>query len=125
MAVDQRVEHFAKRRMGTRAQTNGLVGGDRLELDSLVLKSLFDAFDDVFAFLLPPVDREPTRTLGNPHAHEKDGQTENSACQEREPPSPLRGDERRIEQHDRDHSAERRANPETSVDREIELTAVA
>ena len=125
MAVDQRVEHFAKRRVGARAETNGFVGGDRIELDPLVLKSLFDSFDDVLAFLFPPVDREPARTFGHPHAHEEDGKTEDRAGQERKAPSPLRRDERRIEQHDRDHGAERRADPETAVDREIKLTAVA
>ena len=89
MAVDQRVEHFAERRVVARAQANGFVGGDRIELDPLVLKSLFDSLDDVLALLLAPVDREPTRTLGHPHAHEEDGEPQDRAGQEREPPSPL------------------------------------
>src|SRR6202522_1663812 len=89
MPVDQRVEHFAERRVVARAQADGFVGGDRLELRPLVLKSLFDSLDDVLAFFFASVDREPTRTLGHPHAHEKDGQTENSAGQERKSPSPL------------------------------------
>ena len=75
--------------MVARAQADGFVGGDRLELDPLVLKSLFDSLDDVLALLFPPVDREPTRTFGYPHAHEENGEAQNGASQEREPPSEL------------------------------------
>ena len=125
MAIDQRVEHFAERRVVARAEPNGFVGGDRIELDPLVLKSLFDTFDDVLALFLAPMDREPARTLGHPHAHEKDDEAQDRAGQERKPPSPFCRDERRIEEHNRDHRAERRADPETAVDREVELAAVA
>ena len=125
MAVDQRVEHFAQRRMVARAEPNGFVGGDRIELDPLVLKPLFDSLDDVLTLFLTPMDREPTRTLGHPHAHEKNDEPQDRAGQERKPPSPFCRDERGIEQHDRDHGAERRADPETAVDREIELATIA
>ena len=38
--------------MVARAQADGFVGGDRLELGPLVLETLFDSFDDGLAFLI-------------------------------------------------------------------------
>ena len=85
----------------------------------------FDSGDDRLAFRLPPVDREPAGTLGNPHAHEKDDHAERRAGQEGEPPSELRIDQRRIEQRDRDQGAERRADPKAAVDHQVDMAAVA
>ena len=102
-----------------------LLAGTWIEFDPLVLKPLFDSPDDVLTLFLAPMDREPTRTLGHPHAHEKNDEPQDCAGQERKPPSPFCRDESGIEQHDRDHGAERRADPETAIDREVELATIA
>ena len=91
VAVEQRVEHFAQAACGSRERRRmAASGGDRLEITPPRMKPLLDPRDDRLALRLPPVDREPARTFGNPHAHEKDDQAEQRAGQEGEPPSELR-----------------------------------
>ena len=114
-----------KRSMVARAQVNGGAGGDRLETRALGTKPAFDSGDDRLALLPPARGSRASGDSPDPHAHEKDDHAERRAGQEGEPPSELRIDQRRIEQRDRDQSAECRPDPETAVDHQIDMAAVA
>src|SRR5262249_25586465 len=122
---EQRMENVRERRMLTRIELDGGVRRDRLEPRALIEKPALDPRDDALAFPFPSVDCEPPRAFGDPHPPEEDDHAERRAGQEGEAPSELGIEERRIEERHRDQGAERRADPETAVDRQIEVSAVA
>ena len=86
---------------------------------------LLDAGHDGFALRLAAVDREPSRTFGDPHAHQEDDSADHRAGQEGEPPAEFGIDPGRVEEPDRDQRAERRADPERAVDHEVDMPAEA
>src|SRR4029453_4490692 len=73
----------------------------------------FHCADNLFGFIIPTIDHQPPRTLGNPAAKENHNETERRANSKSETPSQPNWDPTRIEQHKRRGPAERGADPGT------------
>ena len=60
-----------------------------------------DRVDDPLGLLLLAVDEQPARALRHVPAHEQDGEAEDRAEAEGEPPAEVRGEDRGVEQQQR------------------------
>jgi hypothetical protein len=125
VAIEQRVENFAERRVGARAQPDRVVFGDRRQINARLDEPLLDRRDHRLPLCLAPVDCEPARAFRNPHAHREYDEADQRAGQEGEPPSKFGVEERRVQQRHGDQRAERRAHPEAAVDHQVEVAAKA
>ena len=70
--------------------------------------------DDPVGLLLPAVDEEPAWALGNVAADEQDPEAEGRAHREGDPPADVGGEDRLVEEDQRQDAAPGRAEPETS-----------
>src|SRR5205807_8628943 len=77
----------------------------------LLLDALLDRADDALRLFLLPVDEQPARALGHVAPHEEDGEPEDRAEQERDPPADARREQRLVEQQDRDRRTACGADP--------------
>jgi hypothetical protein len=70
------------------------------------------------------VDEEPARALRNLAADDQDGEPEDRAHREGDPPAHVGREQRGVEQEDRADRADRRPDPVAAVDREVDPAAV-
>ena len=89
----------------------------------LLLDGPLDVADDRLRLLLATVDEEPARTLRHVSANDENAQTDHGAEQEREAPADARGEQRLVEQQDRNSRAEGGADPVGAVDDQIDAAA--
>ncbi len=99
-----------------RRRQRGIGGGD---------DALLDLGDDVVRLPDPPVDHQPARAFRHETPQEEDEESEHGAGPEGDAPSPIRRQQRRVEQDQRAERAERRADPEAAVDDNVGPPAIA
>src|SRR4029077_1085141 len=93
---------------------------------SLRSKNLsLDVINDLFRFIVAPMNHQPTRTLRNPASKENHNETERRADSKSETPSKPDWYSTRIEQNKRGGCTERSADPVRAVDDQIDAAAYA
>ncbi len=120
--AERRVGDLGERRLLALAHRDALVGLGQL-LAGLLGDPLLDVVDDPLGLLLAAVDEQPARALRDVAPHQQDGQAEDRADPEGDPPADVGGQQRGVEEDDRGHRAEDRAHPEGAVDDQVDAAA--